>query len=129
GRDLDRQGVYPPIQVLPSLSRLMDFGIGKGFTHPDHPALAQQLFAAYAKAIRVRVLESVMGEEGLTVIDRNYLTFAAEFEQRLVRQDTGRTLEESMDIGWSVLRSLPASELTRLKATQIEKYIEGDERA
>ncbi|MBT8444269.1 MAG: V-type ATP synthase subunit B [Gammaproteobacteria bacterium] len=128
GRDLDRQGIYPPVQVLPSLSRLMDFGIGAGFTHPDHPALAQQLFAAYAKAMRVRVLESVMGEEGLTAIDRDYLTFAGEFERRLVRQNGGRTLEESMDIGWSVLRALPASELTRLNARQIENHIEDDER-
>ncbi len=128
GRDLDRQGIYPPVQVLPSLSRLMDAGVGEGYTHADHPTLAQQLFAAYAKAVRVRVLESVMGEEGLTSTDRDYLAFADQFEQQLVQQDTGRTLEESMEIGWRVLRRLPSSELTRLSEKQIANYIETDDR-
>jgi len=126
GRDLDRQGIYPPVQVLPSLSRLMDAGTGEGYTHADHPPLAQQLFAAYAKAMRVRVLESVMGEEGLTSTDRDYLEFARRFEQELVQQETGRTLEQTMEIGWQILRTLPTNELTRLNSDQIKAYIERD---
>ena len=123
-RGLDRRGIYPPVQVLPSLSRLMDAGIGEGFTHADHPALAQQLFAAYARATRVRVLASVMGQEGLPDVDRRYLAFGDRFEQELVHQEGGRTLERSMAIGWQLLTSLPASELTRLSDRQISLHVE-----
>ncbi|MCW8845211.1 MAG: V-type ATP synthase subunit B [Gammaproteobacteria bacterium] len=123
GRDLDRRGIYPPVQVLPSLSRLMDAGIGSGFTHADHPGLANQLFASYARAMRVRVLESVMGEEGLSVRDKAYLAFAETFEMDLVNQSEGRTLEQSMELGWQILGCLPQSELTRLSTRQIEQYL------
>jgi V/A-type H+-transporting ATPase subunit B len=126
GRELDRKGVYPPVEVLPSLSRLMDSGTGKGYTHPDHPALAHQLFASYARATRVRVLASVMGSEGLPETDRRFLAFGDAFEQRLVCQDGPRTLEESMALGWELLRSLPGSELTRLSSAQLAAYIEGE---
>jgi len=122
-RGLDRRGIYPPVQVLPSLSRLMDAGTGEGFTHPDHPALAQQLFAAYARATRVRVLASVMGQEGLPEVDRRYLVFGDRFEHELVHQEGGRTLEESMAIGWRLLTSLPESELTRLSDRQISLHV------
>ena len=122
-RELDRRGIYPPVRVLPSLSRLMSSGTGKGYTHEDHPALANQLFAAYARATRVRVLASVMGEEGLTAVDRLFLAFGDLFEGRIVRQESGRTLEESMRIGWELLRTLPAAELTRLSRAQIERYL------
>jgi len=122
-RELDRRGIYPPVRVLPSLSRLMSSGTGKGYTHEDHPALANQLFAAYARATRVRVLASVMGEEGLTAVDRLFLAFGDLFEGRIVRQETGRTLEESMRIGWELLRTLPVAELTRLSRAQIERYL------
>ena len=125
GRDLDRRGIYPPVQVLPSLSRLMDAGTGEGYTHPDHPALANQLFSAYAKAMKTRVLESVMGEEGLTDTDRAYLSFANDFEEHLVQQDTARSLEQSMELGWRILKKLPGSELNRLNSKQIQTYIEG----
>jgi V/A-type H+-transporting ATPase subunit B len=124
-RDLDRRGIYPPVRVLPSLSRLMSSGTGKGYTHEDHPALANQLFAAYARATRVRVLASVMGEEGLTDVDRRFLAFGDLFETRIVAQAAGRTLEDSMRIGWELLRSLPAGELTRLSRAQIEHYLTG----
>ncbi|MEJ2515934.1 MAG: V-type ATP synthase subunit B [Gammaproteobacteria bacterium] len=124
GRELDRKGVYPPVEVLPSLSRLMDAGTGEGYTHKDHPALAHQLFAAYARASRVRVLASVMGVEGLPENDRKFLDFADAFEQRLVNQESGRTLEQSMALAWELLRGLPAAELTRLSSEQLEKYIE-----
>jgi V/A-type H+-transporting ATPase subunit B len=126
GRDLDRKGIYPPVMVLPSLSRLMDAGTGEGFTDADHPALANQLFASYAKAMRVRVLESVMGEEGLSARDKAYLAFADTFETQLVNQTEGRSLEQSMELGWQILNQLPHSDLTRLSSRQIEHYLTGD---
>ena len=122
-RELDRHGIYPPVRALPSLSRLMSSGTGQGYTHEDHPALANQLFAAYARATRVRVLASVMGAEGLTEVDRRFLQFGDLFENELVAQQSGRTLEESMRIGWKLLGSLPASELTRLSRSQIERCL------
>jgi V/A-type H+-transporting ATPase subunit B len=125
GRELDRNGVYPPIQVLPSLSRLMDTGTGEGFTDADHPDLAHQLFAAYARANRVRVLASVMGQESLPEVDRRYLEFGDRFEAELVGQTQGRTLDESMEIGWRLLAALPVGELTRLSDAQIARHIEG----
>ncbi|MGB8327283.1 MAG: V-type ATP synthase subunit B [Steroidobacteraceae bacterium] len=124
-RELDRRGLYPPIKVLPSLSRLMDTGIGAGFTHADHAALAHQLFAAYARAVRVRLLASVMGEEGLSAAERKYLAFADAFEEQVVSHAEARTLERSMAAGWRALRLLPAEELTRLNAKQRAHYIEG----
>jgi V/A-type H+/Na+-transporting ATPase subunit B len=122
-RELDRKGVYPPVSVLPSLSRLMNAGIGKGFTHVDHPALANQLFACYARATRVRVLASIMGEDGLPEVDRSFLTFGRAFEERMINQPDRRTLDESMAVGWELLRILPAVELTRLKPEQIARYL------
>lgn len=122
-RELDRRGIYPPISVLPSLSRLMNSGIGEGFTDADHPALANQLFASYARASRVRVLASVMGEESLSDADRSFLAFGRNFEERLVSQQDRRTLEESMVVGWDLLRTLPVAELTRLKNEQVERYL------
>ncbi len=122
-RELDRRGIYPPVKVLPSLSRLMDAGTGEGYTDADHPALAHQLFAAYARAARVRVLASVMGEEGLPDSDRRFLAFGDAFETGMVNQIEPRTLEQSMDIGWQLLRALPRGELTRLSSQQIQKFI------
>ena len=98
-RELDRAGVYPPINVLPSLSRLMKDGTGKGYTHPDHPALASQLYAAYARATQARLLASVVGEDGLSDTDRRYLAFGTAFERTLISQPRARTLEESMAAG------------------------------
>lgn len=123
-RKLDRAGVYPPINVLPSLSRLMKDGIGEGFTHPDHPALSNQLYAAYARTMGVRLLAGVVGAEGLTPTDRLFLEFGMAFEARFVAQPQGaRTLEESMAVGWSLLRTLPVSELARLSDEQIKRYL------
>jgi V/A-type H+-transporting ATPase subunit B len=124
-RELDRRGIYPPVRLLPSLSRLMNAGTGAGFTHADHPALANQLFASYARAMHVRVLASVMGEDSLPEVDRRFLAFGRSLEERLVRQDDRRTLEESMGIGWELLRGLPVAELTRLSKQQIEHYLCG----
>jgi V/A-type H+-transporting ATPase subunit B len=122
-RDLDRQDIYPPVNVLPSLSRLMDYGTGEGYTNADHPALASQLFAAYANARRVRVLASVMGEEGLSDTDRDYLRFGDLFESRLINQAGARSLDESMAVAWEVLAVLPDSELTRLSNEQISRNV------
>ena len=122
-RELDRKGVYPPVSVLPSLSRLMNSGIGEGFTHADHPGLANQLFACYARATRVRVLASIMGEDSLPEVDRSFLAFGRAFEERMINQPERRTLDESMAVGWELLRALPATELTRLKPEQIARYL------
>jgi V/A-type H+-transporting ATPase subunit B len=121
--ELHRKGVYPPIRVLPSLSRLMKDGIGAGLTHADHPNLAQQLYAAYARAVNVRMLASVVGTEGLPALDRRFLEFGREFETRLVHQDRTRALEDSMRIGWEILRTLPVHELHRLSQRQIAEYL------
>jgi V/A-type H+-transporting ATPase subunit B len=123
-RDLDRRGIYPPVNVLPSLSRLMKDGTGGKYTHPDHPALASQLYAAFARAAQARVLASVVGEEGLAQTDRLYLRFGAAFEQTLAHQEEARSLEQSMAIGWGLLADLPRTELTRLSDAQIAAHIE-----
>jgi V/A-type H+-transporting ATPase subunit B len=122
-RELDRAGVYPPVNVLPSLSRLMKDGTGKGYTHADHPALASQLYAAYARATQARLLASVVGEDGLSDTDRRYLAFGAAFERTLISQVRARTLEESMTVGWDLLRNLPIAELSRLSDEQIAEHM------
>ena len=125
-RELDRTDVYPPVNVLPSLSRLMKDGTGEGFTHTDHPDLANQLYAAYARAVHMRVLASVVGREGLAEHDRLFLDFGERFERELVNQSGARTLDETMALGWRLLRSLPVTELHRLSDRQIADYIESD---
>jgi V/A-type H+-transporting ATPase subunit B len=125
-RELDRANIYPPVKVLPCLSRLMKDGTGEGFTHRDHPDLANQLYAAYARAVHVRVLASVVGREGLTEADRKFLDFGDKFETGFINQENMRSLEAGMEIGWKLLRMLPASELYRLNDRQIEEYITQD---
>jgi V/A-type H+-transporting ATPase subunit B len=122
-RDLDRRAIYPPIDVLPSLSRLMKDGTGGKYTHPDHPALSSQLYAAYARAVQARVLASVVGEEGLSATDRRFLAFGTSFEDDFVSQAEPRTLEQSMEAGWQLLGGLPVSELTRLSDAQIAAHL------
>jgi V/A-type H+-transporting ATPase subunit B len=122
-RELDRAGIYPPVKVLPSLSRLMKDGIGEGYTDAVHPDLSNQLYAAYARAVHVRILASVVGRDGLSAIDQELLDFGSRFEKELVNQSKDRNLQESMAVGWSLLRSLPVSELNRLSDWQIEQYI------
>ena len=124
-RDLHRRDIYPPIRVLPSLSRLMKDGTGKGRTHPDHPALAAQLYAAYARCQRTRLLASVVGEEGLADVDRSYLAFGDTFERDLINQAQGRSLAQSLDCGWRALHGLPTSELNRLSDAQITAHLAG----
>ncbi len=125
-RELNRRDLYPPVLVLPSLSRLMKDGIGAGMTHADHPALSAQLYAAYARARQARVLAGVVGEEGLSDIDRAYIRFGNRFENELINQDDARTLEQSMRIGWGLLGALPVTELHRLSDEQIAEYIGAD---
>ena len=122
-RKLDREGFYPPVGVLPSLSRLMKDGIGEGYTHPDHPALANQLYASYARTMQVRLLANVVGTDGLTPEDRVILEFGKQFEEQFIKQSKSRTLDESLEVGWKVLRLLPESELARLSDEQIITHI------
>ncbi|MCO5760725.1 MAG: V-type ATP synthase subunit B [Chromatiaceae bacterium] len=125
-RELDRAGIYPPVKVLPSLSRLMKDGTGDGYTHRDHPALANQLYAAYAKAVQARVLAAVVGEDGVSEIDQRYLRFGRGFEAEFLAQEGRRTLEESMALGWRLLGCLPRAEMNRLSDRQIGEHLGDD---
>ena len=130
-RTLSQNGIYPPVSVLPSLSRLMKDGIGKGFTREDHASLSGQLFAAYARVADARSLASVIGEEELSDTDKAYIAFGREFEARFLNQPAGerRTIEQTLDLGWELLTILPKSELTRVKKEYIEKYLPEAENA
>jgi V/A-type H+-transporting ATPase subunit B len=123
-RDLYRKGIEPPIDVLPSLSRLKDKGIGKGKTREDHADLMNQLFAAYARGKEAKELMVILGEAALTDIDKLYARFADEFEGSMFHRATARTaaLQETLDIGWKLLRILPRTELKRVKDEYLDKY-------
>ncbi|MEG0752796.1 MAG: V-type ATP synthase subunit B [Angelakisella sp.] len=123
-RALDLMGTYPPVSVLPSLSRLMKDGIGEGYTRTDHSALANQLFACYAKVQDARSLASVIGEEELSPIDKNYLEFGSYFERFFINQsfDEERTIEQTLDLGWKLLAVLPREELDRLDSKLLDQY-------
>ncbi len=124
-RGLYQQGIYPPIDVLPSLSRLRDKGIGQGKTREDHSGLANQLFASYARGQEIRELTVILGESSLSDTDRAYLRFAEAFEKKFLTQGfrENREIEETLDIGWEILGLLPKSELKRVKDKDIEKYL------
>jgi len=126
-RELDQRGIYPPINVLPSLSRLMKDGIGEGRTRDDHAHLSSQLYAAYAEAGRVRSLAAVIGEEELSELDRAYLEFGEAFETRFTAQDEdeNRTFQDTLDLGWQLLRILPERSLTRVTRDELNKYYLG----
>ena len=127
-RDMDQKGIYPPISILPSLSRLMKDGIGEGFTRADHPAVSNQLFASYSKVQDARSLASVIGEDELSDIDKRYLEFGRAFESAFINQDMlhARTMDETLDLGWKLLTILPKGELDRIDAKTIEEhYVEG----
>jgi V/A-type H+-transporting ATPase subunit B len=129
GRELDHAGVYPPIAVLPSLSRLMKDGIGKGHTRADHPRWGAQLYAAYAHMQDVRSLASVIGEEELGEVDQRYLKFGRAFEKEFVNQalTENRTIEQTLDIGWRLLSMLPKDELTRVSLDEIRQFYKGED--
>ena len=123
-RDLQRKGVYPPVDVLPSLSRLMNQGIGKGRTREDHRGVADQLYAAYANGKDLRSLSAIVGEEALGANDRLYLKFADEFEKKYVNQGLyeDRTIEDTLGLGWDLISALPEGDMKRVKKDFIEKY-------
>src|SRR3989338_7520012 len=127
GRDLSRKGIYPPIDVMPSLSRLMNLGIGKGKTREDHKNVSDQLYACYAQGRDLRSLSAVVGEEALSERDRRLLRFAEMFEQKFVNQgyDEDRSIERTLDVAWELLSQLPEDELTRISPELKQKYYKG----
>ena len=127
-RELHHKGIYPPINVLPSLSRLKDKGIGLGKTREDHANVMNQLFASYARGKEAKELAVILGEAALTEIDKKYVKFSDKFEELFVTQgeDEDRTIKESLDIGWKLLTILPKEELKRIKDDFIEKYFPED---
>ena len=124
-RNLDQTGIYPPIAVLPSLSRLMKDGIGEGYTRADHTVVSNQLFASYARVQDARALASVIGEDELSEIDKSYMRFGTMFEKYFISQGIyeNRTIEQTLDLGWELLSLLPISELDRVSEELLsEKY-------
>ncbi|MDR2404435.1 MAG: V-type ATP synthase subunit B [Spirochaetaceae bacterium] len=124
-RELTQRGIYPPVAGLPSLSRLMKDGIGEGMTREDHKDVASQLFAAYSRVKAVRNLASIIGEEELSEADKRYLRFGERFEQDFLTQGEfeNRSIEQTLDMGWAILRYLPREDLLRINKTYIEKYM------
>lgn len=127
-RELHLKGIYPPINVLPSLSRLKDKGIGPDKTREDHADTMNQLFASYARGKEAKELAVILGEAALTEVDKKYVKFADKFEEIFVKQgeDENRTIEESLSLGWQLLTILPTEELKRIKDELIEKYLPKD---
>ena len=124
GRNLSLMGVYPPVSVLPSFSRLMKDGIGEGFTREDHPDLANQLFAAYSKVEDAKSLASVIGEDELSDMDKKYIAFGKMFEEKFLTQDKNenRSIDDTLNLGWELLGMLPKSELDRVSDKILDKY-------
>ena len=130
-RELYRKGLKPPIDVLPSLSRLKDKGIGAGKTREDHAPTMNQLFAAYSRGKDAKELAVILGDAALSDVDKMYAAFADEFEKQYVSQgyDANRTIEETLNLGWKLLKMLPRNELKRIRDAMIDKYMpEGDEK-
>jgi len=127
-RELHHKGIYPPINVLPSLSRLKDKGIGLNKTREDHANVMNQLFASYARGKEVKELAVILGEAALTEIDKKYIKLSNNFEEIFIKQgeDENRTIEESLNIGWKLLTIIPKEELKRIKDEFIEKYLPRD---
>ena len=123
-RELYRKNILPPVDIMPSLSRLKDKGIGEGKTREDHAGVMNQLFSAYARGKESKELMTILGEAALTETDKKYALFADEFEKRYVAQGQyeSRTIEQTLDLGWELLGILPVTELKRIKPEYIEKY-------
>ena len=123
-REMEQKGIYPPVAILPSLSRLMKDGVGKGLTREDHSDLSNQLFASYSKVQEARSLASVIGEDELSEVDKQYLKFGAALEKYFITQDPGeeRTIEQTLDMGWQLLSLLPRGELDRVSARLLDAY-------
>jgi V/A-type H+-transporting ATPase subunit B len=123
-RSLSQKGIYPPVAVLPSLSRLMKDGIGEGFTREDHPQVANQLFSSFARVQEVRALASVIGEDELSDLDKRYMEFGRAFENEFITQQMNeeRDMEHTLDLGWMLLGMLPREELDRISDDMLDKY-------
>lgn len=126
-RDLERKGIYPPVAILPSLSRLMKDGTGEGYTREDHADLSNQLFASYSAVADARSLASVIGEDELSEIDKLYVEFGRRFENEFIAQGSreNRTLDQTLDLGWELLSMLPREELGRVSDKMLDKYYRG----
>ncbi|WP_276861875.1 V-type ATP synthase subunit B [Anaerococcus tetradius] len=124
-RALSNKGIYPPINVLPSLSRLMKDGIGEGYTRADHEDLMNQIYESYSKVQEVRNIAQIVGEDDLSDVDKKYLQFGEEFEIKFLAQnkDENRELDESLDLGWNILKILPRNELHRVSKANLDKFI------
>jgi V/A-type H+-transporting ATPase subunit B len=127
GRDLFRKGVYPPVNVLMSLSRLMKDGVGEGKTRSDHMEVGNQMYDAYSRAQEVRALAEIVGRAGLTGVDLKYLDVGDMFEQQFLKQapDENRALDETLGRAWDVLSNLPEGELTKIKEKHVRQYYKG----
>jgi len=123
-RELFQKGIYPPVAGLPSLSRLMKDGIGEGMTRDDHKELSSQLFAAYSRVKSIRSLAAVIGEEELSELDKRYLAFGDHFERDFLAQGEreNRSIEQTLELGWKLLTTLPRTELYRIREATLEKY-------
>ncbi|MEF9971994.1 MAG: V-type ATP synthase subunit B, partial [Oscillospiraceae bacterium] len=130
-RELEQRGIYPPVSILPSLSRLMKDGTGKGYTREDHSDLANQLFASYSAVADARSLASVIGEDELGPLDKLYVEFGNRVERELIAQSDreNRSLDQTLDLGWELLSMLPKSELSRVSSDLLEKYYKGETEA
>lgn len=128
-RELHNQGIYPPVHISPSLSRLMKDGIGKDDTREDHPKVAAQLYALYARALETRNLASIIGADELSERDRRYLKFADDFDQRFVGQGEAedRSIEATLNLAWELISAFPRDNLTRLSETELAKYYQGND--
>lgn len=126
-RGLEQRGIYPSVSVLSSLSRLMKDGIGEGYTRKDHAAVSNQLFACYSKVQQARSLASVIGEEELSEIDKQYLAFGIKFEQEFIAQgyNESRTIDQTLNLGWKLLRLLPIEELDRIDQSLLDEFYKG----
>lgn len=124
-KELNNQGITPPINIVPSLSRLKDDGIGEGKTREDHADTMNQIYAAYTSGIEARELAVILGETALTDADKAFSKFATEFDKRYVDQGyyTNRTIDETLDLGWELLKIIPKTELNRIDDRLIEKYL------
>jgi len=123
-RDLFRKGIYPPVGVLMSLSRLMKDGVGKGKTREDHMEVSNQLYDAYARVQELRALVEIVGRGSLTSIDLKYLQFGDVFEQKFLSQgyDENRTIDDTLKLAWEVLSTLPEGELTKIRSDYVRMY-------
>jgi V/A-type H+-transporting ATPase subunit B len=129
-RDLHQKGIYPPIGVLPSLSRLMKDGIGAGYTRSDHQALMNQLFASYARVMDARSLAAVIGEDELSPADKNYMEFGKLFEQHFISQGhANRSIEATLNLGWKLLSVFPREELDRTDEKILDQYYDHEQAA